>query len=58
MPSLDPPYPPLKRGGIGIFKVPLFKGDLGGSRLGDRPQLSAYTSGCQGEMTMPKSDPP
>jgi CHAT domain-containing protein len=28
--DLDPPQPPLKKGGAGI-KVPLFKGDLGGS---------------------------
>jgi CHAT domain-containing protein len=28
--SLNPPLPPLKKGGAGI-KVPLFKGDLGGS---------------------------
>jgi len=29
--GFDPPQPPLKKGGAG-FKVPLFKGDLGGSR--------------------------
>jgi hypothetical protein len=35
---LDPPENPLKRGGLD--KVPLFKGDLGGSRLGDQPENS------------------
>ena len=29
--KLDPPQPPLRRGEQDVFKVPLFKGDLGGS---------------------------
>ena len=33
---IDPPYPPLGKGG-NIKKVPLFKGDLGGSKLFKQP---------------------
>jgi hypothetical protein len=32
----DPPQPPLRRGEPEQLKVPLFKGDLGGSRAEER----------------------
>jgi hypothetical protein len=40
---LDPPQPPLKRG-ENLIKVPLFKGDLGGSsRISHLTQEWVYT---------------
>ncbi|HAJ64219.1 MAG TPA: hypothetical protein DCP31_37420 [Cyanobacteria bacterium UBA8543] len=39
---LDPPQPPLKRG-ENKFKVPLFKGDLGGSHRHKRSEMSLKT---------------
>ena len=33
------PLAPLKKGGKGGVKVPLLKGDLGGSRLGIKPRF-------------------
>jgi hypothetical protein len=40
--KLRSPLTPLKKGGTGVFllKVPLLKGDLGGSRLGYKRDLS------------------
>ncbi|PSB41286.1 hypothetical protein C7B67_26830 [filamentous cyanobacterium Phorm 6] len=40
--KLRSPLAPLKKGGTGVFllKVPLLKGDLGGSRLGYKRDFS------------------
>ena len=42
----DPPSPPLIRGDKSMIKVPLFKGDLGGSRL-DQKRQNTYMKICQ-----------
>ena len=37
----EPPQPPLLRGEQDVLKVPLLKGDLGGSNLGEQEELKA-----------------
>ncbi|MEZ2344951.1 tetratricopeptide repeat protein, partial [Microcoleus sp.] len=37
----EPPQPPLVRGEQEVLKVPLLKGDLGGSNLGEQQELKA-----------------